>query len=60
MMAVLRIVALLGLGAVAGCALAWLLTREPVWLKRARLSLIVTIGLAVVFFTVLILERLQA
>lgn len=60
MMAVLRIVALLGLGSVAGCALAWLVTREPKWLRRARLSFLVTIGLAIVFFTVLILERLQA
>lgn len=60
MMAVLRIVALLGLGAVAGCTLAWLMTRDPVWLRRARLSLLVTIVLAVVFFTVLIIERLQA
>ncbi len=60
MMAVLRLVALLGLGTVAGCALAWLYTREPHWLLRARRALQVTIVVAFVFFAVVIVERLQA
>lgn len=60
MMAVLRLVALLGLGTVAGCALAWIFTRERQWLLRARRALQVTIVVAFVFFAVVIVERLQA
>ena len=50
----------LDLATITGGLRAWLMTRDPVWLRRARLSLLVTIVLAVVFFTVLIIERLQA
>ena len=60
MMAVLRIVALIGLGAVAVCAIAWLRTRERVWLTRAVRMLFVSLGSALFFFVVLIIERLQA
>ena len=59
MMIVLRLVALLGLGAVAGCAMAWLFTREPRWLRRALRALQVTVIIAVVFFGVVIVERLS-
>jgi hypothetical protein len=60
MMAVLRIVALIGLGAVAACAIAWLRTRDRIWLTRALRMLFVTLGSALLFFVVLVVERLQA
>ena len=60
MMAVLRLVALLGLGTVAGCALAWIFTRERQWLLRARRALQVTIVVAFGFFAVVIVERRPA
>lgn len=60
MMPVLRLVALLGLGATGMCAIAWLLTRDRAWLRRALLALKISIGLAIVFFGVVIVERLQA
>ena len=60
MIAALRIVALLGLGAVGFCALAWLLTRDRVWLRRALLALKISVAVAIVFFGVVIVERLQA
>jgi hypothetical protein len=58
MLIALRIVALLGLGSVAACAIAWLLTRERVWLQRALLALKIAVGLAIFFFVVVIAERL--
>jgi hypothetical protein len=60
MIALLRIVALIGFGSVGLCALAWLFTRDRVWLRRGLLALKVSVALAVVFFGVVILERLQA
>jgi len=60
MMVALRILALVGFGAVALCALAWLLTRDRVWLRRGLLALKLTVGLAIVFFGIVIVERLQA
>lgn len=60
MMAILRIVALLGLGSVGLCAVAWLYTREPVWLRRMLLAFGVSAAVALVFFAVVIVERLQA
>jgi hypothetical protein len=58
MMAVLRLVALLGFGAVSACVLAWFLTRERRWLGRAMLAFKISLGLAVVFFAGVIGERL--
>jgi hypothetical protein len=60
MIALLRIVALLGLGSVGLCALAWLVTRDRVWLGRALLALKISVAVALVFFGVVIFERLQA
>jgi len=60
MMIMLRIVALLGFGATAFCALAWLFTRDRVWFGRALRALKISVGLAFVFFAVVIIERLQA
>ena len=60
MMIALRLVALLGLGAVAGCTLAWLFTRERRWLQRGLRALQITLAIAVVFFAIVIVERLQA
>lgn len=60
MMIALRIVALLGFGAVGLCALAWLVTRDRAWLRRGLLALKLSVGLAIVFFAVVIVERLQA
>jgi hypothetical protein len=54
----LRIVAILiGLG-VAGSAMAWLVTRERKWLTRAWRLLWVGVVTGLVFFGVLLLERL--
>jgi hypothetical protein len=54
----LRIVAILiGLG-VAGSAAAWLVTRERKWLTRAWRLLWVGVVTGLVFFGVLLLERL--
>jgi hypothetical protein len=54
----LRIVAILiGLG-VAGSAVAWLVTRERKWLTRAWRLLWVGVVTGLVFFGVLLLERL--
>lgn len=58
MMAALRLVALLGFGAVTLCVLAWFATRERYWLGRAMLALKISVGLAVVFFAGVIGERL--
>jgi hypothetical protein len=60
MIALLRVVALLGLGSVGFCALAWLFTRDRAWLRRGLLALKVSVAVAVVFFGVVILERMQA
>jgi hypothetical protein len=55
----LRAVAvLLGLG-VVGCAAAWVLTRERKWLDRALLMLKIFVGTGLLFFGVLIVERLR-
>jgi hypothetical protein len=54
----LRIVAILiGLG-VAGSAAAWLVTRDRKWLTRAWRLLWVGVVTGLVFFGVLLLERL--
>jgi hypothetical protein len=58
MLIALRIVALLGFGSVAACAVAWLFTRERVWLQRAWLALKISVALAIFFFAVVIVERL--
>ena len=42
------------------CALAWLVTRDRVWLGRALLALKISVAVALVFFGVVIVERLQA
>lgn len=60
MMIMLRIVAVLGFGATAFCALAWLVTRDRVWFGRALLALKISVGLAFVFFAGVFIERLQA
>lgn len=59
MMAILRIVAVLGLGSVGVCAIAWLYTREIVWLRRMLLAFGVSASVALVFFAGVIIERLQ-
>ena len=57
-MAFLRILAIvLGLG-VAGCAAAWIVTRERKWLDRSLRLLTVAVVTGLVFFGVLLLERL--
>lgn len=57
-MAFLRIVALLiGLG-VVGCALAWIVTRERRWLDRALRLLTIGVITGLLFFGVLLLERI--
>ncbi len=54
----LRIVAvLIGLG-VAGSAAAWLITRDRKWLVRSYRLLWIGVATALVFFGVLLLERL--
>jgi hypothetical protein len=58
MLIALRLVALLGFGSVAACAIAWLLTRNGVWLRRGLLALKISVGLAIVFFGGVIIERL--
>jgi hypothetical protein len=56
--AFLRIVALLiGLG-VVGCALAWIVTRERRWLDRALRLLTIGVITGLLFFGVLLLERI--
>ncbi|RPH42436.1 MAG: hypothetical protein EHM87_16760 [Burkholderiales bacterium] len=56
----LRIVAILiGLG-VAGSAAAWLVTRDRKWLTRAWRLLWVGVAVGLVFFGVLLVERLLA
>lgn len=53
----LRVIAIvIGLG-VAGSAAAWLVTRERKWLTRAYRLLCVGVVAGVVFFGVLLLER---
>jgi len=55
----LRAVAvLLGLG-VIGSAAIWVLTRERKWLDRSLLMLKVFVATGLVFFGVLIVERLR-
>jgi hypothetical protein len=49
----------LGLGSVGACAIAWLYTREPVWLRRMLLAFGVSAAVALVFFAGVIIERLQ-
>ena len=57
-MAFLRILAIvLGLG-VAGCAAAWIVTRERKWLDRSLRLLAVAVVTGLVFFGVLLLERI--
>jgi hypothetical protein len=58
MLIALRLVALVGLGAVAFCAICWLFTRKQVWLRRALAALKLSVALALVFFAVVIVERL--
>ncbi|MFP5406410.1 MAG: hypothetical protein ACLGHY_08765 [Gammaproteobacteria bacterium] len=58
MMALLRLVALLGLGAVSACVIAWFFTRERRWLGRAMLAFKITLAVAVLFFAGVIGERL--
>jgi hypothetical protein len=48
----------LGLG-VIGTAVAWVVTRERKWLDRSLLLLKITVATGVVFFGVLLLERLR-
>ncbi|MFA7665276.1 MAG: hypothetical protein WCY32_04085 [Burkholderiaceae bacterium] len=60
MMVILRLVALLGLGSVGFCAVAWLLTRQRLWLDRALLALKITVALAVLFFIGMFIERFNA
>jgi hypothetical protein len=56
--AFLRVVAiLLGLG-IAGCALAWIFTRERKWLVRSYRLLTAAVVTGLVFFGVLLLQRL--
>ncbi len=57
-MAFLRVVAILfGLG-IAGCAVAWILTRERRWLDRSLRLLTIAVITGLVFFAVLLWERL--
>jgi hypothetical protein len=57
--AFLRVVAiLLGLG-VAGCAAAWVVTRERKWLDRSLRLLTVAVVTGLVFFGVLLVERIR-
>ena len=59
MLPLLRGIALvLGLG-VIGTAVAWVVTRERKWLDRSLLLLKITVATGVVFFGVLLLERLR-
>jgi hypothetical protein len=54
----LRIVAvLIGLG-VAGSAATWLITRDRKWLTRSYRLLWIGVAIGLVFFGVLLLERL--
>jgi hypothetical protein len=56
--AFLRIVAVLfGLG-IAGCALAWMFTRERRWLDRALRLLTIAVIAGLVFFGVLLWQHL--
>lgn len=56
----LRIVAILiGLGA-AVCAAAWVFTGDRAWLGRSFLLLKVGVAVGLVFFGVLLLERVVA
>jgi hypothetical protein len=60
MMPLLRAVAiLLGLGVIA-CAAMWVVTRERRWLDRAILLVKVGVGVGLVFFGVLAVERLRS
>ena len=57
-MAFLRVVAILfGLG-IAGCAVAWILTRERRWLDRSLRLLTIAVITGLVFFAVLLWERI--
>ena len=57
-MAFLRVVAILfGLG-IAGCAVAWILTRERRWLVRSLRLLTAAVITGLVFFAVLLWERI--
>lgn len=56
-MAFLRVLAILfGLG-IAGCALAWIVTRERRWLDRSMRLLRLAVITGLVFFAVLLWER---
>lgn len=52
------LVALLALVAVL-CFVAYAVTRQPVWLRRGVLILKVAVGAAVLFFALMIMDRLS-
>lgn len=60
MMIILRIAALLALGAVAWCTVAWMRTGDRAWLRRAMRILVASLGGALLFFAVLTWDRLTA
>jgi len=53
-----RILLALAAAGVIGCVLAWWLTGRQAWLKRAFVVLLSCLGAALLFFAVLIVERL--